>query len=66
MTGAVDPPDSALELVNAALIAKFAGTLGAPRLDVPAAWEARDHADLPASATCAAGKRGGGRGRGFS
>lgn len=45
MTTTVDPPDPALELVQAAMIAKLAGTLGAPRLAVRAARRAGELAD---------------------
>jgi hypothetical protein len=45
MTVVTDPPDPALELLNAAMIAKLAGTLGAPRLAVRAARRAGELAD---------------------
>ena len=41
-----DPPDPALELVNAAMIAKIAGSLGAPRLAIAAARQARELASV--------------------
>ena len=45
MTLTADPPDPALDLVSAALVAKLAGTIGAPRLAIAAARKTRELAD---------------------
>jgi len=45
MTTTVDPPDPALELLAAAVTAKIAAELGAPRLAVAAARRTRELAD---------------------